>query len=75
MPPTKRNHLRAIPRAAAKPSPPAVALLPHERDETAAAPEPPQPVMQPAQRDVDRGLVDTDCYTRLGKLPSRGTKP
>ena len=51
--------------------------LPHERDESIAAPAAPaapQPVMIQAQRDIARGLEDTDCYSRLGKLIPRPRK-
>jgi len=50
-----------------------VPVLPHERDETPSGPAPVQQVIAQAKRDVDRGLVDTDCYTRLSKLIPRGT--
>lgn len=71
MPPSKR---RTPPRNAASGFKPVMPLLPHERDETTTAPAPVQPVMAQAKRDVDRGLIDTDCYSRLGKLIPRRNK-
>ncbi|MEO6566880.1 MAG: hypothetical protein ABIO63_12725 [Casimicrobiaceae bacterium] len=50
---------------------PVMPLLPHERDEVPSASATVQPEIAQAKRDVDRGLVDTDCYTRLGKLTGR----
>lgn len=53
---------------------PVMPVLPHERDESAEGPATVQPEIAQAQRDVDRGLIDTDCYTRLNKLNARTTK-
>jgi len=68
MPTNKRNPLLAASRIGATLSSGDAPLLPHERDERIAVPAAPQPVMVQAQRDIARGLEDTDCYTRLGKL-------
>jgi hypothetical protein len=70
---TKRKLSAATPATSARlvPRP----ALPHERDETTHALPPVQPEMAQARRDVDRGLVDTDCYSKLGKLVERGRKP
>lgn len=53
---------------------PVMPVLPHERDESPPSPAPVQPEIAQAQRDVDRGLVDTDCYTKLNKMNPRTTK-
>lgn len=73
MPRQKPASIRLVPKIAAGSSfTPVMPVLPHERDESPAGPAPIQPEMAQAKRDVDRGLVDTDCYTRLGKLIPRG---
>jgi hypothetical protein len=75
MPSRKKTSMHLVPRADAPSGfTPVMPLLPHERDETPSGPAPVQPEITQAKRDVDRGLVDTDCYTRLGKLNSRGFK-
>ena len=45
--------------------------LPAGQDAPVAVTPAPQPVMIQAQRDLARGLEETDCYTRLGKLIPR----
>ncbi len=77
MPPRKNSSIRLVPRPRTNTDSgftPVMPLLPHERDEAPAGPAPVQPEMAQARRDVDRGLVDTDCYTRLGKLIPRGSR-
>jgi hypothetical protein len=71
MPAKKSVTLIEATRIGAGISPAAALPLPHEKDEgiaAPAAPAAPQPAMIQAQRDVARGLEDTDCYSRLGKL-------
>jgi hypothetical protein len=68
MPAKKRNPLVEATRIGTVPTPAGASLLPQKQDESVAMPAPPQPVMIQAQRDVARGLEDTDCYSRLGKL-------
>ncbi len=75
MPPRKNPSIRLVPQTKADGGfTPVMPLLPHERDEAPTGPAPVQPEMAQANRDVERGLVDTDCYTRLGKLIPRGPK-
>ena len=77
MPAKKQVTLIEATRIGASVSPAVPLPLPHERDEGMAAPTAPaapQPVMIQAQRDVARGLEDTDCYSRLGKLVPRPRK-
>ena len=75
MPANKRPVLTPRPRKPAADTktvlgPAAVAV-----DPPLAVVPPVQPVMAQAHRDVQKGLLDTDCYTRIGKLirRSRGT--
>lgn len=73
----KRVTLIEATRIGASVSPATTLPLPHARDEGIApppAPAAPQPVMIQAQRDIARGLEDTDCYSRLGKLIPRPRK-
>ena len=73
MPRQKSGSINLVPKVnAGNTFTPVMPVLPHERDESPAGPAPVQPEMAQAKRDVDRGLVDTDCYTRLGKLIPRG---
>jgi hypothetical protein len=74
MPAKKRDTLIEVTRIGARALPADALPLPHEKDESIAAPAAPtapQPVMIQAQRDIARGLEETDCYTRLGKLIPR----
>jgi hypothetical protein len=74
MPANKPDPLLEASRIGAIITPAGTPELPHERDESIAAPVAPQTVMVQAQRDIARGLEDTDCYTRLGKLNTRAGK-
>jgi len=44
--------------------------MPHERDEAPETDLPRQAVVEQAHHDVERGLVDTDNYTRIAPVTS-----
>ncbi len=74
MPSRKTSSIHLVPGTVADSGfTPVMPLLPHERDEAPSGPAPVQPEMAQAKRDLERGLVDTDCYTRIGKLMPRGS--
>ncbi len=58
-------------RPIARSSPLPQLALPHERDETSGTVAPRQPDINQAHRDLDAGMEDTDCYTRLSTLVPR----
>ena len=71
MPAKKRDTTTDKSRMGAIVPPVTAPLLPHEHDESVAVPAAPQPIMIQAQRDLARGLEETDCYTRIGKMIPR----
>jgi hypothetical protein len=56
-----------------EPQPPPLAL-PHERDENTESPGVVRKVIKQAARDIDKGLVDTDNYTRATTITARATR-
>jgi hypothetical protein len=74
MPSHKRDPLTEATRLGARFPRVDTSITPHAQHGSVATPTEPQDVMIQAQRDVARGLKDTDCYTRLGKLIPRTRK-